>query len=155
MAETSSTDPQSPPPLRSDTRTIVMATLAVLLFGGLVAAGLLYTLHRGGGGPSACGGIVAVGDAAGIRDQIHDSGGAYYQTLGGRCEYWVAEHDGKLAAVKARLSGRSCAVRYRSKDYTFLCDGEPLRWPALEQWPSEIPTTGPNRNMLVIDFGTN
>lgn len=155
MADTSPADPQSPPPLRSDARTIVLATLGVLLFGAVVAAGLLYTLHRGGGGPSACGGSVAVGDVSGIREQVEDSGGAYYQTLGGRCEYWVTKHDGQLVALKARLTDRTCAVRYRSQNYEFLCDGSVLRWSELEQWPSQTPKDGPNTNMFVIDFGAN
>jgi hypothetical protein len=97
---------------------------------------------------------VAVGNASGLRDQVADSGGAFYQTLGGRCEYWVTLHDDRIVAVKARLSGRSCAVRYKSKTYEFLCDGTPVPWSELEQWPSQTPTSGVNADMLVIDFGT-
>ncbi len=149
-------EPSPETPARpSDTRTVVLAVLAVLAVGALIFAGLLAALHRGGGGPNACGGKVAVGDAKGLAQQVDDSGGAFYQTLGGRCEYWVTVHGGKVVTLQARLPGRTCAVRYKSSNDTFSCDGEVIPWDRLGRWPSRTISSGPNVGLLEIDFGPN
>ncbi len=156
------------------TKVVVLATLSVLVVGGLIAGGLAWSLHLYGGGSScpaaAPAGVttttepltdsgpitapwVVVGDAGGLTDQAKLS--PYYLTLGGRCEYWLTLRNGTLYAVKARIEGLPCAVIWNDPKDNFICnqDGRIVPWDELERWPARVIKSGPRKGTFAINFG--
>jgi hypothetical protein len=153
-------------------KLVTIATLSVLAVGGLIASGIVWSLHRYGGGsscpPATSGATVAVsssgpeiddpgwvliGDSADMRESAEQS--PYYGNLGGRCEYWVVLDKGALAAYKARLPGSKCAVKWKDARKTFVCNQtkQPIALTELPRWPSRLITSGPNKNTFEIYFG--
>jgi len=79
----------------------------------------------------------------------------YYGNLGGRCEYWVVLEHGELAALKARLPGSPCAVKWKQPRHAFVCNQTQVAIPRshVPRWPSRLITSGPNRDAFEIYFG--
>jgi len=130
---------------RGDVRLIAFAALLVIAAGGLIAVGLLAAIGRGS---SPTCGVLRLGAADTIRQQVED-GGPYFTTGGGDCGFWVALDGGDIVAYKLHLAGKSCTVRFRNDRYS--CGGETIEPADLAQYPTSIQTID-GIDTLIVDL---
>ncbi len=134
------------------TRTVLMAAASILAVGLLIAGGIYWSLRRGDGTGSGCGGTRPIGSTAGLLDDAKLS--PYNGTLGGRCEYWIAYRNGHLVAVKPHIVDKTCSLMWDSSRNSFTCAHDTVPWSEVQFWPSQEITSGPNNGVFEIDFGT-
>jgi hypothetical protein len=127
---------------------MAFAALLVLVAGGLILVGILAAISGGGNSPTC--GVLRLGAAETIRQQVED-GGPYFTTGGGSCGFWVALDGGDIVAYKLHVPGKSCTVRYRNDQYS--CGGQALDPADLAQYPTSIHTID-GIDTLVVDLRT-
>jgi hypothetical protein len=114
----------------ADLKLIAAATVAVLLAGGLIAAGLIIVTSDS---TKAHCGRLPIGSAEQIRSDLE--GGPQFQTGGGPCGFWLALDGGDVVAYKAdQPSG--CVLQPRNK--VFRCGGETPAVEDLATYPVSI-----------------
>jgi len=106
---------------RSDIKLIAVAAFMVLAAGGLIAAGLLAAMHKGGSAPSC--GQLPLGSVDSIRSDL-EPGAPVFRTGGGDCSFWLALDGGDIVAYKLKVPGRACTVTFHND--RFVCGGEPI-----------------------------
>jgi hypothetical protein len=130
----------------SDIKLIAVAALSVIAAGGLIAAGLLAAIHRGGGSPTC--GLLPVGSVDSIRKDL-EPGAPLPRTGGGSCSFWLALDGGDIVAYKLKVPGRDCTVNFHND--RFVCGGAPIPSADLEQYPTSIQTKD-GIDDLVVDL---
>ena len=131
---------------RSDAKIIVAATIAVLLAGGLIAAGLLAATR---GARSTVCRPLDVGLASEIRSTLED-GGPYLATGGGSCSFWLAiDENGDIAAYKIRQP-HGCTLELKRGE-RWECGGKTLDPTTLDRYPVRTRTVE-NQDTIVVDL---
>jgi hypothetical protein len=139
---------------RSDTRTIVIATLAIIVF-GLLVAGTILTVTGRAKTPKVTGPI-PFGFAKSLKTTVKTGGPVAYAGTTGDTGFWLAIEDGKLVALKIRKPGTSdCNVRWAGSVDSFVdCDGKKVKTSQLDRYRTEIPQTGGRKGNLLVDLRT-
>jgi hypothetical protein len=135
--------PRSRRQRNADIKLIAAATVAVLLAGFVIAAGI-YVATDSGSGPT-CGELTY--DAADIRDRLEQSG-PELRAIGGGCSFWLALDESDIVAYKVREAGRDCVLEYKSE---FECGGEQVDLATIGRYPTRIVTRN-EEDVLVIDL---
>jgi hypothetical protein len=128
----------------ADMKVIVAATVAVLLAGFVIAAGILVATSSDD--DVVCGRL-PVGAADSIRDDIERGGPAFF-TGGANCGFWLALDEGDIVAYRVEQPG-GCALQLERDD--FVCDSTPVDVADLEQYPVSIQTRDAV-DTLVVDL---
>jgi hypothetical protein len=134
---------------RNDSRLIVFATVIILAVGFALMGGL-YLMLRATSGSASCSGSLVVGEVKGLRDNTKDS--PILSSPGGRCEFWVAQHDGRLLAVKTTLPN-GCRVDWNPQRDSFICNGALIAWRDVPTWPTREVRNTAGTTSMQIDFG--
>jgi hypothetical protein len=137
---------------KGDARVLVLATLAVLVFGLIIAALILFITGRAKT-PEITGSI-PFGVANSIREKAIDGGPFAYAGNSGDDGFWIAIEDGKVVALKIQKPGtKDCNVVWRGSKDTFVdCNNDPIRIDQLARYPVEVPKHGPNKGLLMVDL---
>src|SRR5262245_27773333 len=116
----------------ADVKLIAAATIAVLLAGFVIGAGLFVASNSGS--RTNCG-RYPVGAADPIRDDL--SHGPSFQTGGGACSFWLALDEGDIVAYRVEQPN-GCTLDV-SREH-FVCGSEQVDPADLEQYPVSIET---------------
>jgi hypothetical protein len=127
----------------SDIKLVAGATVGVVLAGAFIAVALLVA---SGSDRPPCGRL-PVGPADTVRTDL-ERGGAFFQTGGEGCSYWLALADGDIVAYRAtQPSGCTLAAG----GDTFRCGGEVVDPAELAQYPVSIVERG-GVDTVVVDL---
>ncbi len=139
-------------PRRGDTRVIVVATLAVLTT-GLVIAGLILFI-TGRAKTPVVNGPIPFGYARSLHASVKQGGPVAYAGTTGDTGFWLALEDRQLVALKIRRPGTAdCNVRWAGSVDSFVdCHGDHLRSQQLARYRTEIPRTGDRKGMYLVDL---
>jgi hypothetical protein len=130
---------------RSDAKILAAATIAVLLAGGLIAAGLLAATR---GSRSTVCAPLNIGLASEVRSTL-EGGGPYFATGGGSCSFWLALEDGDIVAYKvSQPSG--CTLELRRGE-RWECGDATFDAPDLARYPVSIQTRD-DVDTVVVDL---
>jgi hypothetical protein len=135
---------------RNDGRLIIFATALILGVGVVLMAGLWLAL-RASNSSAPCSGSLVVGEVQSLRDDTKD-GPILDAAPGSGCEFWAAQHDGKLLAVKTSAPS-GCRVDFNPQRNTFICNGAVLAWSDIPTWPTRIVRNAGGTDSWQIDFG--
>lgn len=137
---------------RGDTRVFVLATLAVIVVGLLIAATILLVTDRAK--TPEIKGLVPFGVASSLREKAKEGGPFAFAGDTGDNGFWIALEDGKLVALKIRKPGtQDCNVIWRGSRDTFVdCDGDPIRMDELARYPTEVPKKGDRKGVLLVNL---
>lgn len=137
---------------RGDTRVFVVATLAVLVLGLLIAATIL--LITGRAKTPEIQGLIPFGVAKSLREKAETGGPFAFAGDTGDSGFWLAIEDGQLVALKIQKPGtQDCNVFWRGSKDTFEdCNGDPIRMDELARYPTEIPERGDRKGVLLVDL---
>src|SRR5664279_5319729 len=137
---------------RGDTRFIVVTTLAVLVFGLVVAAIILLITGRAKNPEIK--GPVAFGIARNIRATAKAGGPYAFAGNSGDDGFWMAIEDGKLVALKIQKPGtKDCNVIWKGSRNTFVdCNGDAIKMRQLARYPIDIPTKGGQKGVLLVNL---
>lgn len=140
------------PPSRDDRRILIVATLAIVVAGLLIAGAILAVTSRSS--PPRITKPVAFGDARSLHRQIADGGPVAYAGTSGDTGFWLALEHGELVALKIRKPGTAdCNVRWRgSKDSFVDCTGRRIGVDQLARYPTHVPTHGGQKGLLLVDL---
>jgi hypothetical protein len=127
----------------SDIKLIVSATIAVVLAGLFVAGGILVATR--GGGSVVCGSL-NLGSATDVRQKL-DDGGAYFQTGGADCGFWLALADGNIVAYKVSQPPDGCPLKLLRDHWG--CGSRTLQPADLAQYPVSIQTIGQTDSVFI------
>ena len=130
---------------RSDAKILAAATVAVLLAGGLIAAGLLAATR---GSRSTVCRPLTVGAASDVRATL-EGGGPYLATGGGSCSFWLAIEDGDIVAYKIRQP-EDCTLELRRGE-RWVCGGDSFDALDLDRYPVSIQTVD-DVDTVVVDL---
>ncbi len=138
---------------RADRRVLVVATLAVVLAGLLLAGVLLFA--TGQSTPPGKYKPFAAGNATAIRNDLK-SGGPYFfpDPFGGSRNILLALEHGQIVALSTILPETTdCEVKWKgSVDHFVDCHGDRLDSEALARYETSIPEGGPQKGLLLIDL---
>ncbi len=139
---------------KGDARVLVLATLAVLVFGLVVAALILFITGRAK--TPEIKGAIPFGYAKSIRQKAIDGGPFAYAGNSGDDGFWIAIEDGKLVALKIQKPGTAdCNVIWRGSKNTFKdCNNDSIRIDQLARYPVDVPTKGKHKGLLMVDLST-
>jgi hypothetical protein len=126
----------------SDIKLIVSATFAVLLAGFLIAGGA-YIATRSKG--SVVCGVLNIGSATDVRGSLQ-TGGAYFQTGGAGCGFWLALSDGDIVAYKAEQP-QGCTLKLERDHWT--CGSQTVPVEGLATYPVTIQTVGQTDSVVI------
>ncbi len=137
---------------RSDTRTFVIATLAILVF-GLVVAGTILAVTGRAKTPEVKGPI-PFGFAKSLKTKVKTGGPVAYAGTTGDTGFWLAIEHGELVALKIRKPGTSdCNVRWAGSVDSFLdCNGKKVKIGQLARYRTDIPKTGDRKGNLLVNL---
>jgi hypothetical protein len=138
---------------RSDARILIVATVAVV-FAGLVVAGVLLIATAEGGSPSKYQPFEA-GSAHALKSQLEDGGPFYVaDPFGGNRSILFALEGGKVVALSTIAPGtKDCVVRWKGSINRFVdCDGEKYTSDELDRFQTSLPTVGPDKGLLLVDL---
>jgi hypothetical protein len=127
----------------ADVKLIIAATVAVLLAGFVIGAGLFVAANSGD--RVACGRL-PVGSADSIRDELE--GGPFFQTGGASCAFWMSLDEGDIVAYKVDQAD-GCTLNVDRE--RFVCDDVPVDVSTLEQYPVSIETID-DVDTVVVDL---
>jgi hypothetical protein len=116
----------------ADAKLIAAATIAVLLAGFVIGAGLFVASNSGD--RTTCG-RYPVGAADQIRDDLEH--GPTFQTGGGACSFWLALDEGDIVAYRVDQPN-GCTLDIRREQ--FVCGTQVMDPSELEQYPVSIET---------------
>jgi hypothetical protein len=135
------------PAARTDTRLLLVAGVFAVLAGLLVAVLLLLATGQSETPEPA---PLPIGPEESVRDQAP----TYYADPFGGPGFWSAIEGGELVAISAELPGSGrCTVRYRATRDGFVdCDGNLVPVPELAQYPVNIPRSGDNEGIVLVDL---
>jgi hypothetical protein len=138
---------------RSDTKVLVIATIAVIVGGLVIAAAILLVSGRAKT-PALLTKPVPFGVAKGMKQTISDGGPVAFAGTTGDTGFWLALEDGKLVALQVKRPGtKDCNVRWKGSVDSFVdCNGNKVRIDQLARFPIEIPTKGPHKGQLLVDL---
>ena len=129
----------------ADVKLVIAATVAVLLSGFVIAAGIFVAV--GGGADKPTCGRYPVGTADGIRTDL-ETGGPSYQTGGGSCSFWLALDQGDIVAYKLKQPDGCNLKLHREK---FVCGSQVMDVETLKQYPVSI-VTHDKIDTIVVDL---
>ena len=137
---------------RGDTRAILIATLAVLVAGLLVAAVILFVTGRAKT-PEVTGPI-PFGYAKSLTDKVKKGGPVAYAGTTGDTGFWLAIEDGELVALKIKKPGTAdCNVRWAGSVDSFVdCNGDKVRMDQLARFRTEVPKKGDREGNFLVDL---
>ncbi len=130
----------------ADVKLVIAATVAILLSGFVIAAGIFVAVGGGSGNKVTCG-RYPVGTADGIRTDL-ETGGPSYQTAGGSCSFLLALDQGDIVAYKLKQPGGCTLKLDREK---FVCGSKVMDVEKLEQYPVSI-VTHDKIDTIVVDL---
>ena len=125
----------------ADVKLIVVATIAVLLAGFVIGAGLFVAASSGG--RVQCGRL-PIGAADSIRDDLDH--GPFFQTGGANCGFWMSLDEGDIVAYKVEQPDGCTLNVSREK---FVCGDQPADLATLAQYPVSIETIDDVDTVLV------
>ena len=129
----------------ADVKLVIAATVAILLSGFVIAAGIFVAV--GGGGNKVTCGRYPVGTADGIRSDL-ETGGPQFQTGGGNCSFWLTLDQGDIVAYKTRQPDGCNLKLHREK---FVCGSQVMDVETLQQYPVSI-ITHDKIDTIVVDL---
>jgi hypothetical protein len=138
---------------RSDARILIVATVAVV-FAGLVVAAVLLIASGEGGSPSKYQPFEA-GSAHALKSQLEDGGPFYVaDPFGGDRSILFALEDGKVVALSTIAPGTTnCVVRWKSSIDRFVdCHGARYTSSELDRFQTSQPVVGPEKGLLLVDL---
>jgi hypothetical protein len=137
---------------RSDTRAVVIATLAIVVAGLIVAGTILFVTGRAK--TPKLTGPIPFGYAKSLETKVKDGGPVAYAGTTGDTGFWLALEDGQLVALKIQRPGTpDCNVRWAGSVDSFLdCNGKRVRIAQLARYRSEIPTAGKRKGNFLVDL---
>jgi hypothetical protein len=128
----------------ADVKLMLGATVAVLLAGLVIGAGIFVAADSGGDRVSC--GRLPVGSADAVREEVER--GPAFQTGGGSCGFWLALDEGDIVAYRVEQPS-GCALKYE-RDH-FECGGERVDAADLTQYPVSIETRD-GTDTLIVDL---
>jgi hypothetical protein len=136
---------------RSDTRVLLLATLAVVLVGLLIAGAILAVTGRAK--TPEIRGQIPFGFAKSLETKAKLGPFAFAGDTGDS-GFWIALEDGELVALKIRKPGTAnCNVAWRGSRDTFEdCNGDPIGMDQLARYPTEVPKRGDQKGVLLVDL---
>ncbi len=122
------------------------------MFGLIVAATILVITGRAK--TPEIKGPIPFGLAQSLKQQAQDGGPYAFAGNTGDTGFWIALEDGKLVALKIQKPGTTdCNVRWRGSIDTFVdCHNKPIRIDQLARYPTEIPTRGSQKGVLLVNL---
>ena len=137
---------------RGDTRILIVATVAVVVAGLVIAAAILLVTSRAK--TPAVTGPIPFGYAKSLKAKVKTGGPVAYAGTTGDTGFWLAIERGDLVALKIRRPGTAgCNVRWAGSVDSFLdCNGKRVRTDQLARYPTEIPTRGGDKGILLVDL---
>jgi hypothetical protein len=138
---------------RSDARILLVATVAVV-FAGLVVAAVLLIATGEGGSPTTYAPFEA-GSAHALKSQLQDGGPFYVaDPFGGSRSILFALEDGKVVALSNVAPGtESCMVRWKGSINRFVdCHGMRYTSTGLDRFQTSLPVVGPDKGLLLVDL---
>lgn len=137
---------------RGDTRVLIVATLAVLAAGLLIAAAILVVTSRAK--TPAVTGPIPFGYAKSLQTKVKTGGPVAYAGTTGDTGFWLAIEDGELVALKIRRPGtKDCNVRWAGSVDSFLdCNAKRVRSEQLARYRTEIPRSGDRKGNFLVDL---
>jgi hypothetical protein len=131
----------------SDIKLLAIITTGVLLAGFFIAGTILFLTK--GGAPGPCGKV----NAGSLTDLVPRAATApSFVAFGGNCQYWLALRDGKLVAIKPRISALDCLVDWKPQQNYFSCGGKKVGYSQLEYFPTAV-GKGAFKGSWIVDFG--
>jgi hypothetical protein len=131
----------------ADIKLLAIITTVVLLCGFFIAGTILFLTK--GGAPGPCGKV----NAGSLSDLVPRAATApSFVAFGGNCQYWLALRDGRLVAIKTRISKLDCHVDWKPSDNHFSCGGHEVAYSQLEYYPTAL-GTGEFKGSWIVDFG--
>ena len=137
---------------KGDTKVWIVATLAVVVVGLVIAA--LILLVTGRAKTPEIKGSQPFGYAKSLREKAKLGPFAYAGNRGDD-GFWVALEDGELVALQIEKPGAtSCNVIWRGSRDTFVdCNGDPIRMDQLARYPTKIAANGDHKGLLMVNLG--
>jgi hypothetical protein len=127
----------------ADAKLIIAATVAVLLAGFVIGAGLFVAANDGD--RTSCG-RYPIGPADSLREDLERS--PSFQTGGAACAFWLALDEGDIVAYKVDQPG-DCELNISREQ--FVCDDEAVDTATLDQYPVSIETID-DIDTVVVDL---
>lgn len=137
---------------RGDTRILIVATVAVITAGLVIAAAILVVTARAK--TPALKGPIPFGYAKSLQTKVKTGGPVAYAGTTGDTGFWLAIEHGDLVALKIRRPGTTdCNVRWAGSVDSFLdCNGKRVRTVQLARYATEIPKRGGDKGILLVDL---
>jgi hypothetical protein len=126
----------------ADVKLMLGATVAVLLAGFVIGAGIFVAADSGGDRVSC--GRLPVGSADAVREEVERS--PTFQTGGGSCGFWLAIDEGDIVAYRVEQPS-GCALKYEGDH--FECGSESVAVTDLAQYPVSVETRDGDDTLIV------
>jgi hypothetical protein len=140
------------PPDKQDVKIVVVATLAVIAAGLVVALVLLVATGREKAQKKEH--PFPAGLASAVKADLKDGGPYFYpDPFGGDRNILLAVEGDKIVALSNIVpSSRTCVVKWKGSQDTFVdCHGDKLRSTELARYATSIPRRGDLKGILLID----
>ncbi len=138
-------------------RTLLLVTGGAVVMAGLLVAGLMLLVTRGGGRTPP--GPFSLGSAQGLTTNVNEEGPVYYPDPTGRSAgIWVDLEGGRLVALQVRDPADRCTVEWKAPQegpselghYTD-CHGLHLASEQIPRYASEVPGVGDREGLFLVD----
>jgi hypothetical protein len=140
-------------PSGPDLRLLIVTGLCALL-AGLMVAVLILVVSDPTEGPEE-GEPIVLGLASSLEEQVETEGAIFFaDPLGGSRSVWLAEEDGELVALSARVPGTAdCYVDDTGTTGIFEdCEGNEVRTTQLDRYRLSVKEESPKQGALLIEF---
>jgi hypothetical protein len=161
MTAPTSSPPKPPKPARRaawpagpDARLLIVCGLAAIFGGLLIAAAILFATDTDVDGPKP-GEPVTIGLASSLETEVDEGGAIYLPDLGGGGRsVWLAEEDGELVALSARVPGTAdCYVDDTGTSGVFEdCEGNEMLTTELDRYRLSVKEEPPQEGALQVEF---
>jgi hypothetical protein len=131
----------------NDIKLLAIISSAVLMCGFFIAGAILFLTK--GDAPGRCGKV----NAGSLSDLVPRAAiSPTFVAFGGNCQYWLAQRDGRLVAIKPSISALDCRVDWQPGPNHFFCGDRQVSFSQLEYYPTSL-GTGQFKGSLIVDFG--
>ena len=151
--ETPKTGPRRAWPSGPDAKLLIVAGLAAVT-GGLLIAFVILFATGGTEGPEE-GEPITLGLASSLEEAVADEGALYYADLGGGSRsIWLADEGGELVALSARVPGTAdCYVDDTGETGVFEdCEGNEILTTGLNRYRLTVKEEPPQEGALQVEF---
>ena len=142
---------------KGDVRFFVLTVVAILVIGASIAAILWVLTRQGPDQTQRRTEYVAfsAGNAETLTRQVREGGPVFFaDPFAGEKGFWIDRERGELVALSVNAPGKDeCPVRWRgSVDRYQDCDGDRYTSEQLARFTTNIPTTGKQKGLFLVDL---